>query len=422
VLSHLYARCLAAVTRGPDGDHLVRTFVGWTFIRAIFHNGWWLLASLYMVANAGLTPAELLIIASAQGIASFIFELPAGVLADAVSRKWAIVISHALMGTAMITTGLFPAFVPLLLSQMLYGISWTFSSGSDVAWITDELDQPDRMHHVLTQQARWQLAGAGAGMVLFGAVGALITRPAGIVAAGVGMLLLGILVVLRFPERNFVPLRTRRWRGALGIFRRGVTLAARDKTILILVAVTVLVNGAGDSFARIYPVKLVNVGLPGGSDGTLWFTGISITGFIAAALALRFVENRITSESGARGAMVLGGIAGAVSLALFGLAPNLSIAIAALLVANGVAGPLLRTVTTIWVNRQTPSDVRATMHSFLAQAEYVGEIATAGVLAALAGLAGSSGAFVLTAALFAASALVVLAAGRDENKKTGVAG
>lgn len=187
----------------------------------------------------------------------------------------------------------------------------------------------------------------------------------------------------------------------------------RDRTILALVFVTLLVNGAGDSFARIYPVKLVDVGLADGSEGTLWFTAISIMGFIAGIFALRGIENRIRSESGARRSMVIAGIAGAMGLGLFGLAPNLSIAVVALLVASGVAGPIARTVTTIWVNRRTSSDARATMHSFLAQAEYLGEIATASILAAFAGLTGSVGAYALTGALFGASALVVLFAVRD---------
>jgi hypothetical protein len=313
----------------------------------------------------------------------------------------------------MITTGLFSSFVPLMLSQMLFGISWTFSSGSDVAWITDELDQPDQMHKVLNRQARWQLAGAGAGMVTLGTLAALLDRPVVIVGAGVAMLALGAFFAARFPERNFTPIQADRWRGSVGILRRAVGLAVRDRTILALIVVTILVNGAGDSFGRIYPVKLVDVGLPIGAQGTLWFTGISITGFIAGVFALRAIENRIQSEAGARNSLVFAGIAGALSLGLFGLAPSLEIAIIALLVANGVAGPIARTVTTIWVNRRTTSDVRATVHSFLAQAEYVGEIATASVLAGLAGIAGSVGAYVLTAALFAASAVVVLGVRRE---------
>ncbi|WP_020579574.1 MFS transporter [Actinopolymorpha alba] len=388
-------------------NRLVNLFLCWIGARAVLHNGWWLVVSLYMVVDAGLSPAQLLMIASAQGVASVIFELPAGVVADAVSRKWAIVVAHALMGTAMITTGLFPGFIALMLSQMLWGVSWTFSSGADVAWITDELNQPKTIHRVLTRQARWQLIGAAVGMIALGSLASVIGRPVAIVAAGIAMLLLGVVVAVTFPERNFVPIRTRRWRAAMAIARRGAGLAMRDRTILVLVIVTVLVNGAADSFGRIYPVQLANLGFPSDSSGTAWFTALGIAGLITGALSLYAVERRIHTEHGARGAMLLACSAGVVGLGILGLAPNLTFAITAVLIASGIAMPLVRTVTTIWVNRRTTSDVRATMHSFLAQAEYVGEIFCAAVLAAISGLTGAAGAVGLAAVLFGVSIMVI---------------
>lgn len=413
-LSTFFARLRSVLGRyDGSGAGLVRLFLGWNFTRAILHNGWWLLASLYMVVDAGLSASQLLLIAAAQGIASFIFEVPAGVLSDTVSRKWAIVVSHALMGLAMIGTGLFASFIPLLMCQMLWGIAWTFSSGSDVAWITDELDDPSQMNSVLTRQARWQMLGAGVGMAILGGLGALVGSPIIIIGAGIAMLVLGVFVALTFPERNFTAVRTQRWRASFGILRRGAQVAMRDKTILLLVAITVLVNGAADSFGRIYPIRLVDTGLPVGDNGTLWFAAVSIGGLITGVFALRAIERRIHSEAGARGAMIIAGVTGALSLAIFALAPNLAIAVAGALVVIGVTGPIARTVTTIWVNRRTPGDIRATMHSFLAQAEYIGEIGAAGLLAATAGISGTNGAYILTAVFFALSAVIAVAAGRD---------
>lgn len=402
-----------------SGDRLVTLFLGWVGVRAVLHNGWWLVTSFYMVVDAQLSPAQLLVIAAAQGIASMIFEVPAGVLADAVSRKWAIVVAHPLMAVAMITTGLFPDFVPLLLAQMLWGISWTFSSGADIAWITDELDQPELIHRVLVRQARRQLLGAVVGMLGVGGLAALVGRQPAIVAAGVLMLALGAVVAFAFPERNFTPIRTGRLRASLDIARRGARLAVRDRTILALVVVTVLVNGAADSFGRIYPVQLHALGFPTGDPGTAWFTVLGIGALVIGALSLHAVERRIHGERGARGAMLLACAAGVLGLGLLGLAPDLTTALVAVLVASGVAMPLVRTVTTIWVNRRTSSDVRATVHSFLAQAEYGGEILCAGLLAALSGVLGSAGAFIFAAALFGASMLVISLGRRARVAATG---
>ncbi|MFC7623212.1 MFS transporter [Microlunatus sp. GCM10028923] len=392
-----------------NSARLVRLFLGWVGARAVLHNGWWLLASLFMVVDAGLTPAELLIIAAAQGVAAMIFELPAGVIADSISRKWAIVIAHGLMGTAMITTGMFGSFWPLLLSQVLWGISWTFSSGADVAWITDELDRPAMITSVLTRQARWQLAGAAAGMITMGGLGLLLGRQTGIVLAGVAMLALGVAVAVTFPERNFTPVQEDHLRAALRIAGRGARLALRDRTLFALVIITVLVNGAADAFGRIYPVRLAELGFPATRDGTLWFTLLGLAGLLTGALALLAVERRIHDEPGARGALITACAAAAAGLTLLALAPNLTWAVLAILIASGAALPLIRTVTTIWVNRRATSEVRATVHSFLAQAEYVGEIACTSALAAISGLAGLTGALLPAAGLFLLSILVLAA-------------
>lgn len=329
--------------------------MAWVAARATLHRGWWVVVSLYMVVDAGLTPAELLVIAAAQGVASVVLEVPAGVLADTVSRKWAIVLAHALMGTAMITTGLFPAFVPLLLSQMLWGVSWTFSSGADIAWITDELNQPGLIERVLTRDARWQLIGTVLGLVGFGALASLIGRKPAIVIAGAAMLALGAAFAATFPENNFTPTRVARWTAGLRIAQSGFRLAVGSRTLVALLVVTVLVNGAGDSFGRIYPVKLMKVGFPTDSTGTVWFTGISLAASLIAVAALYVLERHIGTDRGARWSLLLACLAGSLSLTAFGLAPTVSLAVAALLFATGVAIPLVRTVTTIWVNRRTTS-------------------------------------------------------------------
>lgn len=393
----------AAATH-PGPRVLARRFLVWNFLRAVLHNGWWLVTSLYMAVDAGLSPAQLLLVAAAQGVASILFEVPAGVVADTLGRKKAIVASHVLMAAAMTVTGLFPSFVPLMLAQMLWGISWTFTSGSDVAWATDEIDRPDRMHLLLAAQSRWQMIGAGGGIVAFGGFAVIVDRPAAIVGAGVLMLLLGTWFAVAFPERNFVRVRKDHLKAALGIVRRGARLAVTDRTVLMLVAVTVLVNGAADTFGRIYPVRLAGLGLPQGASGMAWFTAINLAVYATAALALAAAQRRLDSDGGARASLTFSCLTGLVSLVVLGLASILPLAVTAVITAKGVAMPLARTVTTIWVNRRTAGDIRATTHSFLAQAEYTGEILCAATLAALAGSFGTGGTMLLAATLFAAGA------------------
>ena len=60
----------------------------------MLHNGWWLVTSVYLVVDADLSPSQLVLIGVAQGVVALTFEVPAGVVADTISRKWSLVVSH----------------------------------------------------------------------------------------------------------------------------------------------------------------------------------------------------------------------------------------------------------------------------------------------------------------------------------------
>jgi MFS family permease len=398
---------------GPD---LVAVFLRWIWWRAVFHNGWWLVTSVYLVVDAELSPSQLVLIGAAQGATMLVFEIPAGVVADTISRKWSLVVSHLLMGTAMLATGLVTDFGPLVATQMLWGLSWTFASGADVAWITDELDEPARIGVVLVRSGRAQLTGAATGLVGVGALASLTQRSTAMVLAGAAMLLLGLFVAFRFREQRFVPASTRRWSASWSILVRGSALVRRSRAILLMFAATFLVNGAWVGFGRLQPRRLVDIGLP--FDPVVWFTALGVLTLLVGAAALRVVERRIDEvRTALRGYVIAcaAGVVGAVGLA--GAPEEVSGSAAVLLVA-GIALPLTRTIGTIWVNRQTSSDVRATVHSFLAQAEYVGEIVCGLAIAVVARLAGLSPALVTGAALFAITILLIQRLGTPRTART----
>ena len=97
-------------TRRPD---IATHFVRWSWLRAALHSGYWLVTSLYLVLDARLSPFQLVLIGFAQGIVSLLFEIPTGVMADTISRKWSLVIFHILLGTSMVITGLVTPFPAL---------------------------------------------------------------------------------------------------------------------------------------------------------------------------------------------------------------------------------------------------------------------------------------------------------------------
>jgi len=371
----------------------------------VLHNGWWLVTSVYLVVDADLSPSQLVLIGVAQGVVALVFEVPAGVVADTFSRKWSLVVSHVLMGTAMITTGLVTDFGPLVATQMLWGLSWTFASGADVAWITDELDEPGRISVVLMRSGRAQLTGAAAGLLGVGALGSLLPRSTAMVLAGAAMLLLGLYVMARFREERFVPASARRWSASWSILVRGSALVRSSRALLLMFAATFLVNGAWVAFGRLQARRLVDLGLP--SDPVAWLTALGVLTLLVGAAALRIVERQIDDQGTALRGYIVACAAGAVGAIVLAGAPEEVSGSAAVLLVAGIALPLTRTIGTIWVNRQTSGDVRATVHSFLAQAEYVGEIVCGLAIAVVARLGGLSLALVTCAALFAITIFLI---------------
>ncbi|MFI5693223.1 MFS transporter [Kribbella sp. NPDC051586] len=385
-------------------------FIRWTWMRAVLHNGWWLVTSVYLVVDAGLPPAELVLIGSVQSAFALVFEVPAGVIADTISRKWSLVISQVLMGTAMLATGLVQSFPALLATQVLWGISWTFASGSDVALITDELDRPDRINLVLARAARAQLSGAATGLLALGLLARATRRDVTIVVAGAAMMSLALYVAFRFTEHNFVPARTARWATSWTTFRRGVTLVRRSRAILLIFAATFLVNGASDAAGRLTQKQLINLGLP---PSILWFTALGVVGLVIGALVLRLVTNRINGSHAATD-YALAALVGVLSMLLLAFARGPVLGATAVVLLNGIVTPLTRVISTIWVNTRTTADVRATTHSFLAQLEYLGEIVCGVTISTLAGLTTLPLALAGCAVLFAATAVLMRQPTSDE--------
>jgi MFS family permease len=392
---------------------ITAVFLRWMGMRAVLHRGYWLVASLYLIVDAHLSAFQLVFLGIAQGIVSLMVEVPAGVVADTISRKWALVISHTLIGISMVVTGLVTAFPALVATQMLWGVGWTFVSGADVAWVTDELDRPDRIAWMLTARARWEQSGAVGGLIGFGLLALVIGRGTAMVVAGVAMVALGLYVVVRFTEHGFTPTRARRWQRSAAILRRGVALARRDHEILAVLAATFLINGAAAAYGRLYPKRLVELGLPDQSNPILWFTGLGIGTYAVGALALRIVEARIDGVGVARRVYAAACGIGVLGLIALVGAPGYLAGSAGVLLVSGIAMTVTSAVGEIWVNRRTTSDVRATVQSFLAQVEYGGEILFGLALGAVAQFTTIPVAFACASALIAGAGVMVVRSRTD---------
>jgi flagellar biogenesis protein FliO len=399
-------------TAHPPGRDIASLYVRWTFTRAALSRGYWLAASLYLV-EAGLSPFQLLFIGVAQSLTAITFEIPTGVMADTLSRKWSVVIAHVVTGAGMLATGFTTAFPLLVATQMLWGLGWTFSSGADVAWLTDELDAPARTDRVLIRGAWSEQIGAVCGLLALGGLAWVGDTGTAVVTSGALMVTLGVVVGFAFPERRFVRTESHRWSQSRAILRSGMSVARRDRVILLVLAATVLVNGANEGFGRLYALRLVELGLPGKLEPIAWLTGLGLATLGVTTLLLRLLEPQIQKSQVPRRVYAASCAVGVCGLTAVSVASDPIVAMLCVVAINGFVWNVVRAVTMVWVNKRTTSDVRATVQSFVSQAEYAGEIVLGLGLALVAVAAGTAGAIAGSAVLLAVAGIVISRAGES---------
>jgi predicted MFS family arabinose efflux permease len=178
----------------------------------------------------------------------------------------------------------------------------------------------------------------------------------------------------------------------------------RDHEILLVFAATMLINGAA-MVTWLFPKQLVNLGFP--SDPVLWYTALGICSSAAGIVALHLVQARIDGVGVARRMYALTCFIGVLGLLVLAEAPDAIIGGVGVLLVSGIAFNVTRAVSVIWVNRRTTSDVRATVRSFLDQAESIGEICGGLALAVTAGAAGMSITLLTSAAVIAFTGALV---------------
>jgi MFS transporter, DHA3 family, tetracycline resistance protein len=404
------SRPLSRDERRHLGRDVATIFLRWTFVRAIFHRGYVLVALLYFVLDAHLSASQLAFLGTAMSLTLALSDVPTGVWADAIGRKRPLVIGHMFLAAGMVMTGVVTSFALLLTTQVLWALGWAFSGGADVAWLTDELDRPERIDRMLAARARWDLMGGATGMVAFGLLGWVFGLTPAIAVSGIAMALLGLFVAVRFNEHNFTPAPERRWSASLSIFKRGLALAAGDYEILLVFAATTIINGAA-MVGWLFPKQLVNLGFP--NDPVLWWTSIEILSFAVGVVSLHFVEPRIDGAGVARRTYALACFFGVLGMIVLAYAPDFLIGGGGILLATGIAFNVTRPVSVIWVNRRATSDVRTTVHSSLSQAESIGEIFGGFALAFVAKAGDIQTALIVSGVLLAVAGTMVALSGAD---------
>ena len=374
-----------------------RLFLGLGVADRLLLAAFWLAASVRWTTELGLDALELVLLGTVMEISVLVAEVPTGVVADVVSRKWSVVTSQLVMGSALVIAGLADAFPLLVASQIAWGVGWTFRSGADVAWVTDEVHDAGAVERLVVRRARLQELGGVVGLGVGLGLGALTSLATVMIIAGIGLLVIGLLLAAAMTEHGFTPGRDRRWHSFVGALREGGRLTRRTPSLRLLVGATLAAGLGSEVVDRLDIRRLEDVGLPGRVDAVVLVGAMGVVTAIASFALMTAVERHLVpGRAGwwysriAVGAAVMIGLAATTSV--------LAVVVAAF-VAQAALRNTLQPIATGWANRHATTDVRATVLSFVGQAEAAGEIVGGVALGAVAARAGLPTALVLAGVL-----------------------
>jgi len=347
--------------------------------------------SLYEATVARLVPLQLVLIGTTLEISTFLFEVPTGIVADIYSRRISIIIGYVLMGFGSLIEGFFPAFAPILLAQVIWGLGYTFTSGAKQAWITDEIGE-EHANKLFLRMARlgnfaW-LLGLGITLLL-GANNTAIPIRIG----ALGVILTGLVLTIIMPETGFHPTpqeERNTWQHMWHIFKKGTGAVRMNPRLINIVFIGLCYGLYSEGLDRL-GIKLLldNFKLPVffGSTKLSFFILLDAIGALLSIFVIRFAEKRIdTSSSPAIGrAMLLVTGLIAVGMLSFALSPVLALAVLFMIgvgLLRSVSGPLQMA----WINQKLDSSVRATIHSMFGQVDAIGQIAGGPLIGMIANL------------------------------------
>ena len=365
-----------------------------------------LAAVVWWVVDLELSPLRLVLLGTALEGAVLLSESPTGVVADLFSRKWSIVLSWVVMGVAQLLAPISTALGALLVWQALFGFGYTFQSGADTAWVTDEIEVPD--DSLVLGKALASGVGVIVGVLGSMALSQWSLRGAMALSGLLGLAVAAVLAVA-MPERNFSPVdRSQRSTAAAmaDTWRRGLRLVAGSRVLRVLVVATFVIAMVDETVDRLDLARMRQLGFPevDGAGSALLFGGIWVGMTVLTLPVIVVVARRVGESTDHRSAWLLVSLLGVAAVGVGSMAGSV-FAVAVLgWVARDVVREVIDPVGEAWVNRHAESSIRATVISFRSQSMAFGEIFGGLLLGLVAELVSLRAAFVGGAVLLVVAA------------------
>lgn len=290
------------------------------------------IAELYYINVVKMNAFQLVIVGTVLEIADFIFEIPTGIVADIKGRKVSLIIGAAVTGLSFIVEGLFPVFLIILISQVLWSVGYTLISGADSAWIADEVGD-DKVELVFIKGAQIaQILNVAA--IFFGAALAMVKISLPIILGGILFILLGIYLAFYMPETNFKPVEhTERnsFKKMFYLFKMSIKEIIKSSVLIIVIGIAAFEGLYSEGFDRLWTMHfLKNIKFPNvGINYIMWFSIINSVAMILSIVVMQVIKRKFEKEGKITMLWVLSSISFIImaSVIVFALSGNFVLAL-----------------------------------------------------------------------------------------------
>jgi MFS transporter, DHA3 family, tetracycline resistance protein len=332
---------------------------------------------LYQVQMVQLSPLQLVLVGSVLEAVVFLFEIPTGLVSDLKSRKLSIIIGYFLIGIGYFLEGLIPTFASVILCQILWGIGYTFTSGSTQAWIADEVGE-ERASSAFVKGAKAGNFAKVISIPLSMIIGYfMVNLP--IIIGGICMIGLAAFLIFAMQEKNFNPNsngeRIPVWKTMKGNLGEIFTFSKTSYVIRILFMIALFFGLYSEGFDRLWISHLLEVTHLKGNI-VLLTGGIQFIVVLASFLVLHYVERGAIHQEleSIYRFLLLGSLLIIVSLLGYALSQNVFILVIFFILIQ-VSRTTMYPLEDVWLNKIIPdSSTRATYFSVKGQVDAIGQI------------------------------------------------
>ncbi len=314
------------------------------------------------------------------------------------------------LSLAQFASGIVGEWELYLVTQFIWGVGWTFISGAEVAWVTDEIGDVETVERLLLRRGRLELVAIVIGVMVFAVLSLVVSLAVCVMVAGASGFAWTAFLAFAMSERNFVPEQNQRIEAFTRTLRIGASHVSRRKSLRLLVLALVVAGMGAEALDRLDLRRLEDVGLSVDHSPVLVFSLVIIAKSLFGAAVLWRFEDRMTSHRVVTAFAVAIGIVGIAAI-VGAHVSLLAIASVAIVAQGGLLGATRPMIDT-WANALAPDEARATVHSFIGQAQALGEILGGITFAVVAGVWTLSVAWTASAGLFFAAVIVALRARR----------